>query len=199
MPLVETQELAGAADTLTMARSFAQEMRSIGSELADGRIDHSQSQRALARVLQQRFGCARISYWTLAGKPGERRMLCVFSHGDDAAARSVGETLTEAECPDYFAAHTQRRVWACEDTLEAPDLAPIRRRYLLPGAARSLLEAAFSVNGKPFAVLSCEHVGEPRQWSRVDVMTMMRVAGGMSLFIARYERERPAAEAQRAG
>jgi len=176
-----------------MARTFAQEMRSIGAQLSDGRIDHPQSQRALSDALRRRFRCARIAYWTLHGKPGDRLMRCVFSHGDALAERSLGEVITEADCPEYFAALTERRVWACEDTLVASDLAPIRTRYERPDAARALLEAAFSVNGKPFGVLCCEHVGSARRWTHAEVMSMMRCASGMALFITRYERERPVA------
>src|SRR5437868_8436888 len=99
-----SQVLDAAADSATMARSFAQQLRSIGAQLSDGRIDHPQSQRALSAVLRERFRCARISYWTLHGQPGQRQARCVFSDGNETAACSLGDVVEETDCSDYFAA-----------------------------------------------------------------------------------------------
>lgn len=173
-----------------MAPSFSHQLRSIGLQLADGRIDHPHAQRRLGALLQQRFDCSRVSYWAVQGDAGERAMRCVFSHGGESLLLRLGTTLSEDECPQYFAALQLRRVFACEDTLSAPELEAMRERYRAVDAPRAMLDAALSVNGRIIGVLCCEQTDSPRRWTQHEATTMVRYANSMALYIARYERDR---------
>jgi GAF domain-containing protein len=181
-----------------MAPSFSQQLRSVGTELADGRIDHPQARERLGTLLQQRFACSRVSYWAMHGEAGERVMRCGFNLGGELPLQRLGATLSEADCPAYFAALQARRVFACGDTLSAPELESVRHRYLQAGAARAMLDAAFAVNGRIFGVLCCEQTDAPRSWTQAELMALMRCANSMALYIARFEREWAPQATQRA-
>jgi GAF domain-containing protein len=168
-----------------MAVSIQQQMRLVGTQFADGKIDHAETRRRLVALIQGHFQCSRVSYWEFSGEPGERVMQCIVACGVETASHVVGKRFFETDAPDYIDSLARKRMYVCEDTLSDPNLMSVRDRFLLPGASRALLDAALAANGKLIGVLCCEQVGEVRKWTRPEIMAAMKFANAISMFIAR--------------
>ncbi len=168
-----------------MAVSIQHQMRQIGVAYADGQIDHPTARQRLVALVRENFQCSRVSCWEFHGDPGQRVMECIVSCGADASSHSPGSRVLETDSPAYFESMSKARMYVCDDTLADPNFAGQRERYSQPGASRAMLDACLSANGKLIGVLCLEQVGEPRKWTRPEVMAAMRVATAISMFIAR--------------
>lgn len=169
-----------------MAASIQHQLRQAGTQFTDGKIDHPTARMRIVSAIQQHFRCSRVSYWYLYGEPGDRVLECVVSCGVEAATHVPGQRFLESGAPDYIQALIGARMYVCEDTLADPNFASLRERYLQPNASRAVLDAALSANGKMIGVLCLEQVGAPRKWTRPEVMAAMRIATGISMFVARF-------------
>jgi GAF domain-containing protein len=172
-----------------MAATFEQRMRVIGTQFADASIDHAQARQAVLALIQEQFQCSRVSYWSLAGPPGERVAQCVVAHGVPSAMHVSGQQLLETNLPDYFKALAERRLYVCTDTLLERHWFPLKKMAGVVGTARSVIHAACAANGKLIGVLCCEQVDEPRQWTQRELLAALRIAAGLSLYIARITAE----------
>lgn len=168
-----------------MAVSIQHQMRQVGAAYADGKIDHATTRQRLVALIREHFQCSRVSYWEFHGEPGARVMNCVVSCGSEAPSHVPGGRVLETDAPAYFETMAKSRMYVCEDTLVDPNFENTRERYRQPGASRGMLDACLSANGKLIGVLCMEQVGEPRKWTRPEVMTAMRFATAISMFIAR--------------
>ncbi|RQP22174.1 GAF domain-containing protein [Piscinibacter terrae] len=169
-----------------MAASIEHQLRQVGTQFADGKIDHPTARMRIVSAIQGHFRCSRVSYWYLYGEPGDRVLECVVSSGVEADTHAPGQRFLESAAPDYIQALIGARMYVCEDTLTDPNFASLRERYLKPNASRALLDAALSANGKMIGVLCLEQVGGPRKWTRPEVMAALRIATGISMFVARF-------------
>ena len=168
-----------------MAVSIQHQMRQIGAAFADGQIDHTKTRQQLVALIREHFQCSRVSYWELHGEPGQRVMECIVSCGANASSHAPGSRVLETDAPAYFESMSKARMYVCDDTLADPNFAGLRERYSQPGASRAMLDACLSANGRLIGVLCLEQVGEPRKWTRPEVMAAMRFATAISMFIAR--------------
>lgn len=169
-----------------MAVSIQQKLRQVGTQFADGKIDHPTARQQLVSLIREHFQCSRVSYWNMDGEQGQRTMECVVTCGVEAPSHAPGRRILEADAPGYFDALSKARMYVCEDTLVDANFAALRERYRQPGASRALLDAALSTNGKLIGVLCLEQVGEARRWTRPEVMASMRFATAISMFVARF-------------
>ncbi len=65
-----------------------------------------------------------------------------------------------------------------------PALESLREGYLVPLDIRSLLDVAFSINGKRCGLLCCENRGEPVRWSSSDIAFVRWAGAQTALFVA---------------
>jgi len=168
-----------------MAVSIQHQIRQVGAAFADGKIDHQTARQRLVALIRDHFQCSRVSYWELHGETGERVMEFIVSSGAPSGNHMPGSRVLETDAPAYFESMHKARMYVCEDTLADPNFENVRERYREPGASRAMLDACLSANGKLIGVLCLEQVGEPRKWSRPEVMAAMRFATAISMFIAR--------------
>jgi len=168
-----------------MAASIQQQMRLVGAQFADGKIDHPEARRRLVTLIRTHFDCSRVSYWAFTGEPGERVMHYVAGCGVEAATHHLGKQFREVDAPEYIQSLASSRTYVCEDTLADPKLQSVRDRFLITGGSRALLDAALAANGKLIGVLCVEQVGETRKWTRHDMAAANKFATGISMFIAR--------------
>lgn len=167
---------------------FDAELKHLGASLADGAIDREHYRRLLAALLQRRFGCSRVGLWRIFGVHGERVMRCLAKHEAGAGYDPGGEAIHEHEYRDYFDRLVSDGVYVTEDTWSDPVLAPMREPYLVPSNVRSLMDAAFTLNGQTFGVVCCEQIGEQRRWTPAEVRVLKRAAALVTLHTARHQR-----------
>lgn len=168
--------------------TFDAALKHLGASLADGALPLIAYRRELAALLQGRFGCSRVGLWRLFGADGHRVMRCLAVHDQRLGYSPGGEAIHENEYHDYFARLVADGVYVSPDTWNDPVLAPMREPYLVPSNVRSLMDAAFTLNGQTFGVVCCEQVGDQRPWSPAEVRVLKRAAALITLHTARYER-----------
>lgn len=168
---------------------FDLRLKHLGAQLAHGDLDRARYRRELAALLQARLGCSRVGLWRIFGEPGQRVMRCLARHDEAGGAHPGGELIHERDYRDYFQRLVQHGVYVAPDTLTDPVLAAMREVYLVPHDVRSLLDAAFTLNGHTFGVVCCEQIGRSRAWSVPEVTLLKRWAALVTLHTARVERE----------
>lgn len=168
--------------------TFDAELKHLGAGLTDAVIDSAHYRRELAGVLQRRFACSRVGLWRIFGGSGERVMRCLARHDASTGYSPGGEAIHESDYRDYFAKLVSDGVYVAEDTWNDPVLAPMCEPYLVPSNVRSLMDAAFTLNGQTFGVVCCEEIGALRQWAAVDVRALKRAAALVTLHAGRLER-----------
>jgi GAF domain-containing protein len=168
--------------------TFDAELKHLGAAFADAAIDRERYRRELAALLQRRFACSRVGLWRIFGGSGERVMRCLARHDAGTGYSPGGEAIHEHDYRAYFSRLVSDGVYVAEDTWSDPVLAPMCEPYLVPSNVRSLMDAAFTLNGQTFGVVCCEQIGEQRQWTPAEVRLLKRSAALITLHTARHER-----------
>lgn len=163
-------------------------LKLLGARLSGAVIDRTQYRRELAALLQGALGCSRVGLWQIFGTNGDRVMRCLARHDEGAGYSPGGEEIHERQYRDYFAVLVRDAVYVAPDTWNDPTLAPMRDPYLVPADVRSMLDAAFTLNGQTFGVLCCEQIGRRRDWTPAEVAQLKRWAATITLHTARHER-----------
>ncbi len=138
-----------------------------------------------ARALRLRFGCSMASLWRLDGVAGTRALTCLAASTENPACSVAGHSLDEQVLPDYLGQLASRGLFRSDDTWTDPRLEGIRDHYLRPMGVRSLLDAAFQLNGRTFGVVCLEQYEQPRHWSTHDEADLRRAARMISLALGR--------------
>jgi len=168
--------------------TFDGELKHLGASLADAPIDSVHYRRELAGLLQRRFACSRVGLWRIFGGSGERVMRCLARHDAGTGYDPGGEAILESDYHDYFLRLVTDGVYVTEDTWNDPVLEPMCEPYLVPSNVRSLMDAAFTLNGQTFGVVCCEQIGTQRRWTPAEVRVLKRAAALITLHAARHER-----------
>jgi GAF domain-containing protein len=163
-------------------------LKHLGASLACGTLHLTQYRRELAALLQAEFACSRVGLWQILGSDGRRVMRCLAKHEEGAGYSPGGEEISEHEYQAYMSHLVRAGVYASSDTWNDPVLADMREVYLVPADTRSMMDAAFTLNGRTFGVLCCEQTGQRRDWSIAEVTRLKRVAALITLHTARHER-----------
>src|SRR5438045_3780499 len=129
-----------------------------------GRIDRNACRSAVIDVVLARIGCQRVSMWKFEGSPGRLNLLCFASKTAGAPLDTTERRLAQDEYRDYFNALIERGTYVSSDALRDPALAAMREAYLVPNHVRSLLDAAFLLNGRAYGMVCCEETKAPREW-----------------------------------
>jgi GAF domain-containing protein len=164
-------------------------LKFLGAQLASGEIQRVHYQRRLSAELQRWLGCSRVGVWQIFGQSGQRVMRCLARHDEHAGPHAGGEEIHEHEYRDYFGRLVQQGVYVANETLDDPLLAPMRDTYLVPHDVRSIMDAAFTLNGKTFGVVCCEQLGRPRTWTTAEMIQLKRCASLVTLHAARVDRD----------
>lgn len=141
-------------------------------------------QRA-AQALRTRFDCSMASLWRLEGAAGQRRLVCLAAHTDDPVRNVAGQTLAEELLPDYLGQLADRGLFRSDDVFSDPRLLGIAEHYLRPMGVRSILDAAFQLNGRTFGVVCLDQHERTRHWTAADESDLRRAARMISLALGR--------------
>ncbi|MEW6705158.1 MAG: GAF domain-containing protein [Pseudomonadota bacterium] len=168
-------------------------LKHLGASLASGGIDLAHYRRELAALLQREFGCSRVGLWQIVGEDGQRTMRCLAKHEEGSGYSPGGEEIREHEYQSYFSHLVAAGVYVSSDTWNDPVLASMREVYLVPADTRSMMDAAFTLNGRTFGAVCCEQVGRRREWTTAEATRLKRCAALITLHTARHGRADAAA------
>ncbi|MDO9355856.1 MAG: G5 domain-containing protein [Solirubrobacteraceae bacterium] len=138
---------------------FKKLMAHLGALIDDEALTRDEAAVTIARHMQQRLRCSRMSIWALEGEAGARtmRMLGGFD-GSTQRALATSTLLTDAEFGPYFDALVGTSVCACTDTLADERLRSMRDSYLVPNDVRASLDATIGVNGTKVTTYRVKYV-----------------------------------------
>jgi GAF domain-containing protein len=141
-----------------------------------------------ARLVARAVGCSRAGIWIFQGEKPALRMHCL------AMFDGVREQMTEVpdeEGPsvsDYFLALEQTGQVVAADARVHFATAGFFEQWLEANGVKSLLAAAFSVNGKLYGAFTCAQVGSQMEWSRSQLALLRQIGSRLSLALANADR-----------
>lgn len=167
------------------AEALRAEVRQLGAGLLGGDLSLLQFRTDLCKLLQQGFECSRASLWRFTGEAGELKLRCVGVYCEARGFEESRAELHEHEYGTYFAELLKRGVYSSSDVMADANLHELVASYFEPAGVRSLLDAAFQVNGRAFGVLCLEQIGKLREWTTAEQALVRQIASLISLSVAR--------------
>jgi GAF domain-containing protein len=159
-------------------------LQSICAAFYSGAMSRDEARSSVIDVIFGRLRCSRVSLWRFDGHPGDLSLLCFASKAAGAALDTTESRLRESEYREYFGALVQSGMYASVDAMTDVNLLPMRENYLLPHDVRSMLDAAFTVNGRAFGMVCCEQADRIRRWRADEVAALRAMVAKLALLMA---------------
>jgi len=149
-----------------------------------GRMDRNAIRSAVIDVVLARIRCQRVSMWKFDGKPGNLSLLCFASKAAGGELDVSERRLAQNEYRDYFNALIERGTHVSGDALNDPALQAMREPYLVANNVRSMLDAAFMLNGRAYGMVCCEETRALRDWRAGDVLALRAIVTRLALLMS---------------
>ena len=162
----------------------APRLQEILSQFYAGRIDRNEARTSVIDVVLVRIGCARVSMWKFDGAEGDLNLLCFAAKTAGGELDVTERRLAQSEYRDYFNALIERGTFVSIDAMSDPALQAMRESYLLPYHVKSLLDAAFMLNGRAYGMVCCEETAAPRAWRAGDVFALRAIVTRLALLMS---------------
>lgn len=153
-------------------------------EFYAGRIDRNTCRSGVIDIVLARIGCQRVSMWKFEGGAGRLNLLCFASKTAGGVLDTTERRLDQDEYRDYFNALIERGTYVSSDAMNDPALQPMREPYLVANNVRSLLDAAFMLNGRAYGMVCCEETVATRDWRAGDVMALRSIVTRLALLMS---------------
>ena len=166
----------------------ATRLRRIVADYGDDRISCADARAAVIGVVLDRLDVDRVSLWNFE-HPEEREdrslvMHCFGALRRGGALEDCDDRLEIAEYRDYFNQLVESGTYVSEDARHDPLLKPMDAAYLRPHDIRSLLDAAFSLNGRAHGMICSEAIGRRVSWRGADVQALRAIATRLAALLA---------------
>jgi len=158
-----------------------------------GTLFQTDLQQAVAEITEAcsaLIDTERVSVWLYSEDCTTIQCIDLYHQSD--RRHGSGETLRSEEFPSYTASHRKGEVIAAVDVYSDPRTRDIPAAYYQEHDIRSLLDAPVWLHGRLGALLSFEHVGEKRAWTREDERLATNMATLLSLCFESNEHRRTA-------
>ncbi|MCE9659773.1 MAG: GAF domain-containing protein [Burkholderiales bacterium] len=149
-----------------------------------GRMDRNAVRSAVLDVVLARMGCSRVSMWKFEGPSADLKLLCFASKTAGGQLDSSERRLARSEFRDYFNALIERGVYVSSDAMNDAALQGMRQSYLVTNNVRSLLDAAFMLNGRTYGMVCCEETSALRDWRAGDVVALRAIVSRLALLMS---------------
>ena len=160
-------------------------LHDIGSTFYTGKIERDAARSAVIDAIVAKLGCTRVSLWRFdSGARGGLSLLCFASKRSGGELVTTEARLDEAEYRAYFDVLVRTGMYVCDDAMADPHLEPMRRNYLLPNNVRSMLDAAFMVNGRAYGMVCCEQTDTIRHWRPEEIAVLRAIVAKIALLMA---------------
>ena len=159
-------------------------LEDIGRAFYAGKISRDEARSAVIDVIFDRLRCSRVSLWRFDGEAGDRSLLCFAAKAAGAGLDVTERRLREPEYRDYFDALVNNGMFVSVDAVADPLLQPMSERYLVVNGVRSLLDAAFLVNGRAYGMVCCEQTDTLRRWRADEIAALRAMVSKLALLMA---------------
>ena len=169
---------------MTPQEHDASRLQEILGEFYAGRIDRNACRSAVLDLVLSRMGCSRVSMWKFEGPLHDLNLLCFISKTAGGEVDTSERRLLQSEYRDYFNALISRGVYVGSDAMNDPALHGLLTPYLLSNNVRSLLDAAFMLNGRTYGMVCCEEAVAPREWRAGEVVALRAIVTRLALLMS---------------
>lgn len=159
-------------------------LQQIGAAFYAGACSRDDARTAVIDVISGQLQCSRVSLWRFDGAPGALRLLCLASKATGGELVTSERSLLESEYRDYFDVLVRTGMYVGHDTMHDPELQPMRENYLLPYNVLSMLDAAFTVNGRAYGMVCCEQTDRLREWRDDEIRDLRAIVAKLALLMA---------------
>lgn len=159
-------------------------LQDVAAAFYSGKISRDAARSAVIDLIFDRLGCSRVSLWRFEGRPGDLSLLCFASKVAGSELVTTESWLRESEYRDYFDALVGEGTYVSLDTLADANLQPMRENYLVRHQVRSMLDAAFMVNGRAYGMVCCEQTDSIRRWRTDEVAALRTIVAKLALLMA---------------
>lgn len=159
-------------------------LQRIGAAFYSGETSRDDARSAVIDLITGQLGCSRVSLWRFDGPPGALRLLCLASKVAGGELFTSEHSLLEAEYRDYFDMLVRTGMYVGNDALADPLLQPMRENYLLPNGVLSMLDAAFTVNGRAYGMVCCEQTDRLREWRPEEIRDLRAIVAKLAFLMA---------------
>jgi len=156
-------------------------------------FDHREIKRTAfldqcTRLVAAAIGCSRAGIWVFQGERPELRLRCLAMY--DAVNDRAAEVPDEEgpQVAEYFLALEKTGHVMATDAQKHFATAGFFEKKLQANDVRSLLAAAFSINGRLYGAFTCTQVGSEMEWSRQQLSALRAMGSRVSLALANAER-----------
>jgi GAF domain-containing protein len=149
-----------------------------------GKTTRDQARSAVIDVIFGRLRCSRVSLWRFDGEGEALSLLCFASKAAGGTLDTTPSRLQESEYRDYFDGLVVTGMYVSVDAMADPALQAMRDNYLAARNVRSLLDAAFMVNGRAYGMVCCEQTDAIRQWRPDEIAALRALVAKLALLMA---------------
>lgn len=171
------------------ASQFWNQVQELGIALAQGQVDGRHFRQQFLLLTRERMDCSRVSLWRFREDEEDRQrpllLVCKASQHEDGSILARERALRADQYRDCLAALQPAGVRGSDDCLNDPVLRTLAQALLDHAGVRSLACAALLVNGRNYGLLCAEQLGQPRPWTRQQLLDLAKLARTISLQVVR--------------
>jgi len=160
------------------------QLQEICAAFYSGKSTRDQARSAVIDVIFGRLHCSRVSLWRFDGDGDALSLLCFASKVAGGTLDTTTSRLQECEYRDYFDGLVVTGMYVSVDAMADPALQPMRDNYLAALNVRSLLDAAFMVNGRAYGMVCCEQTDAVRPWRPDEIAALRTLVAKLALLMA---------------
>lgn len=164
------------------------EVQRLCADFAHREINRREFLDRCVRLAASTIGCSRAGIWIFQGEQPALRLHCLAMYD---AARDRMTQVPDEEGPsvaEYFLALEQTGHVLATDAQAHFATAGFFEKWMQSNNVKSLLAAAFSVNGRLYGAFTCTQVGTEMEWSRQQLTSLRTIGSRVSLALADAER-----------
>jgi GAF domain-containing protein len=158
-------------------------LQEIGTLFYAGKTSRDEARSAVIDVIFRRLRCSRVSLWRFDGGPGALRLLCFASKVAGQSLVTTERWLAATEFGPYFDGLVRDGTYLSNDAMTDSNLQPMHDNYLVPNDVRSMLDAAFMVNGRAYGMVCCEQTHAIRAWRAAEVADLRAMVAKLAMLM----------------
>jgi GAF domain-containing protein len=149
-----------------------------------GDISRQRFVEECVRVTCRQVGCSRTGWWVFVDSPKGRLLRCegVYDRLTDRLVK-VPDESEERSLPYFVELERAGHVLA-HDACTHPATRSFFEDHLQSSGVRSLMAAAFSLNGQLFGAFTCTQVAQPVTWSQRQLGILTKIGSRATLALA---------------
>lgn len=160
------------------------EVDEICARLYRGEITRDAFIEECVRLACRQVGCSRVGLWIFIDSERGRVLRCLGMYDGIGDRMCSVADETESDARPYFAELESAGHVLANDARNHPATRDFFQNHLNANGVRSLMAAAFALNGKLFGAFTCTQVGEPMAWAPRQLVTLTKIGTRATLALA---------------